>query len=109
MSSSDFWATKANQTPVNAIYRQRVNYNARLTGGWQSMGLAGVFDCAHAIDPGDLGVWGADELSRGYGGGGFATVLNGSVASVRLGASGANGRRRSRLSARFVRRFRALS
>jgi hypothetical protein len=90
--STDHWATKVNQTPVNAVYEAaRVAFNARLLTEWRGIGFAGMFDSGHAIDPGDTGVWGADEISHGYGGGGFATVLNGTVASVRLGASGANG------------------
>jgi hypothetical protein len=91
-TSSDSWVTAINQTPVNAEYElARVAFNAKLLGGWPAMGLASVFDCAHAIDAGDRGVWGADGLSAGYGGGGFAATMNGSVASVRLGAMGPNG------------------
>ena len=91
-TSSDSWVTAKNQVPVNAAFeRTRVAFNARLMGRWRAMGFAGMFDGAHAIDPGDRGVWGVDDLSPGYGGGGFASMVNGSVAGVRLGVMGPNG------------------
>jgi len=90
--STDFWTSEAKQTPVNAVFEAaRVEFNARLMSGWRAMGFAGAFDSGHAIDPSDRGVWATDGLSHGYGGGGFSVIANGSVAAVRLGASGANG------------------
>jgi len=86
--SSDSWRTEANQRPVNSRYElARLQYNASMMQGWKAWGFRGMFDCAHAIDPHDRGIWPADNASAGFGGGGFATIDRGAVVAVRPGAT----------------------
>jgi hypothetical protein len=85
-TSTDGFITAQNQTIVSAaVENVRVPYNAWLRGGFASIGLSGVFDVAHAIDPTDSGLWGFDpQASRAVANScsGFATLANGAVASV---------------------------
>lgn len=85
-TSTDAWATTANQTVANAgIEAQRLLYNAWLRTNWQSLGLSGIFDWARVVDPTDSGKWNVDGTA-GTRGEGFATISGGAVASVAVGA-----------------------
>lgn len=81
-TSTDSWATVANQAvssaPQEAI---RVAYNAWLRANYTSLGLAGVFDWAHAVDPNDTGLWPADG-SAGRNAVGAATLTANTVTAV---------------------------
>lgn len=87
--SRDSWVTREGQTVVDAGQeRQRIRYNALLQSHGKSIGLSDVFDCAHAIDPHDSGLWNVDDVSPGHGGGGFASIAQGRVTAVSLGSDG---------------------
>jgi hypothetical protein len=85
-TSIDGWMTASGQTPVSAaVEAVRVPYNAWLRANYASVGLSGVFDPAHAVDPNDRGIWGADPnigFAVGTPCAGFATLSNGGIASV---------------------------
>jgi lysophospholipase L1-like esterase len=61
-SSTDSWATVANQTPQNSGYEaQRIIYNADIRANYASWGLAGVIDVsAYCEDATVAGKWRAD-------------------------------------------------
>lgn len=82
-TSSDGWATVANQTAA-ATEAKRQQYNAWLMTNWASLGLQGVMDWAHAVDPGDIGKWSADGTVYN-GARGFATVTNGVITACAQG------------------------
>jgi len=87
--SRDLWVTREGQTVVDTGQeKNRLHYNALLLTHGRSIGLSDVFDCAHAIDPHDSGLWNVDELSPGHGGGGFASIAQGRVTAVSLGSDG---------------------
>lgn len=65
-TSTDSWATLANQTVANAGYEAvRLAYNADLRANWASYGLAGVIDLAASVESGGAsapsGKWRVDN------------------------------------------------
>jgi lysophospholipase L1-like esterase len=82
--STDNWATTENQT-IHVPHQElvRLKYNAWLRQNWPAIGLSGIFDWAHAVDPHDTGLWLADG-TRGNASLGVATLGNDSIASVAL-------------------------
>ena len=93
-TSTDAWLTIGNQTlasvPNEAI---RQTYNATLLANYASMGLAGVFDLGHAIDPQDTGKWPCDPGAPAVTalGRGFPTMLNQGIQSVTFAVYASNG------------------
>lgn len=81
-TSTDNWATTVNQT-TDASESNRLAYNAWLRASFGSIGLTGIFDWAHVVDPSDTGKWNADGTA-GASGYGVATLSGGTVASVAL-------------------------
>jgi hypothetical protein len=80
-SSTDTWATAANQT-VSASEAVRQTYNTWLRANWRAIGMAGIFDAARAVDPTDSGKWGVDSGFSGTRLRGVATLTAGAIASV---------------------------
>jgi hypothetical protein len=81
-TSSDSWATTANQTVASApVEAQRLIYNQLIRDNWRSYGLSGYFDVARVVDPTDSGKWNADGTA-GNQSAGIATLSSGTVASV---------------------------
>lgn len=83
-TSTDGWITTVNQTvgnvPAEAV---RQTYNSWLRANWQTIGLSGYFDVAHAVDPTDSGKWSVDAgAGPGTAASGFATLSGGAIASV---------------------------
>jgi hypothetical protein len=85
-TSTDGWLTAQNQTPASLpVENVRIPYNIWLRSNWASIGLTGIFDVAHAVDPGDTGKWGFDPggtIPVTSSCSGFATLSNGAIASV---------------------------
>lgn len=81
-TSTDLWATTANQTiQSTGAETDRVALNAWLRANYSAIGMSGLIDAAHAIDPTDSGKWSTDGAGDG-GAIGFATLTSGSVSSV---------------------------
>lgn len=81
-TSSDSWATTANQTVASAPQEaQRVAYNTWLRANWKSIGLSGIFDVAWAVDPTDTGKWGADGTA-GERAIGVATLTGNAITAI---------------------------
>ncbi len=84
--STDGWISTQNQrllTPQSEPARRA--YNDWLRTHWRGLGLAGVFDIAHALDPHDSGLWSFDEGTAAAprnAAAGFATVAGGRVNEV---------------------------
>lgn len=90
-TSTDNWATTANQTLVSAPYEaQRLIYNAWIRANWQSLGLSGYFDFAHAVDPTDSGKWSVDGTA-GMNGVGFCTLTGGATTACDIATWNLNG------------------
>ena len=85
-TSSDGWLTATNQTLVSsAVETVRQGYNTWMRTNWQSLGLSGYFDLAHAVDPTDSGKWSFDSgaaYAVSAPGAGDATLSNGVVQSI---------------------------
>lgn len=83
-TSSDAWATSGNQAVQNAGQDvNRLAYNAFLRSSYASVGLSGVFDWAHVVDPGDTGIWLADGTA-GKSAVGVPTLTGTALTSVAL-------------------------
>lgn len=82
-TSSDTWATTANQTVSSPQEVIRLAYNTLVRDNWQSYGLSGIFDFARAVDPSDTGKWGADSVA-GKGCFGVATLAANTITAVAL-------------------------
>lgn len=81
-TSSDNWATAANQTVASAAREiNRMEWNSWLRANWRALGLSFLLDWAHAMDPGDTGKWLVDGTAAN-GASGWPTLANGVVASV---------------------------
>jgi len=90
-TSTDGWATRANQTIVNATAEAlRIGFNAWIRANYASLGLTGYLDFAHAVDPTDSGVWNADGTA-GTSGAGFCTVSAGAVSACDLAVYNSGG------------------
>jgi hypothetical protein len=83
-TSTDAFLTVINQS-VSSVPQEAVRqtYNAWLRANWASIGLSGIFDTAHAVDPGDTGVWPADGTT-GRSANGVATLTGGAISSVAM-------------------------
>ncbi len=81
--STDQYTTVRNQQTHHPDHeRARLAYNTWLRQNAQAVGLAGIFDWAHAVDPLDTGVWPAYG-NGGHGAVGVATLSDGHIAHVR--------------------------
>ncbi len=88
-TSRDQWVTRDGQTTV-AWNANRLRYNHWLRGGWQSIGLSGIFDFAGAVESQAASYWNVDDTSSGYGAGGYPTLRNGEVAEAVIGLRAGN-------------------
>lgn len=81
-TSTDGWATTANQTVASsAAETVRVQFNAWIRANYISLGLSGYLDNAHAVDPTDSGLWSADG-TPGTGAAAFCTLTSGAVSAA---------------------------
>lgn len=84
--SADGWSGAKGQRLRNPKAEPvRVAYNDWLRGHWRELGLSGIFDIAHAIDPRDSGLWWYDGGLVGAPrrvAAGFATLAGGGVSAV---------------------------
>lgn len=87
-TSTDFFLTAANQTITSAGVNDavRLAYNAWIRANYASLGMQGVIDIAHAVDPTDSSKWGFDASGASTNGAantrGIPTMSGGTVASV---------------------------
>jgi lysophospholipase L1-like esterase len=81
--STDKFATVQNQLPYHPDHEAvRLAHNAWLRRNWQRLGLSGIFDWAHAVDPLDSGIWPAHGGCGNYAVG-VPTLADGTIAGVR--------------------------
>lgn len=87
-TSTDGWITAVNQTVVTSGNREvdRIAFNAWLRANWQSLGLSGLYEWAHAVDPTDSGKWSYDATGTGRSAQGFAALTTGAVSSAIMGS-----------------------
>jgi hypothetical protein len=94
-SSTDGWISAANQTLVSTSNEAtRQSYNAWLRSNWSRVGLAGFFDLAHAVDPGDTGKWSFDAgttVAGAANAAGFPTLTSGVVTGINLASYAGTG------------------
>lgn len=91
-TSTDGWATTANQTVADpAAESVRVAFNAWIRANWASLGLSGYLDNAWAIDPSDTGLWSADGTT-GTGAAAFCTLTGGVVTAASVAVYQQNGK-----------------
>jgi hypothetical protein len=83
-TSTDNWATTANQKLVNpAPEAVRQEFNGWIRENYRALGLSGYLDFAHAVDPGDSGLWNVDGVA-GAGAAGFCSLAAGKVSACNL-------------------------
>jgi hypothetical protein len=83
--SADGWLTQAGQSiydPGVEVARRR--YNDWLRAHARSVGLTGIFDLGHAVDPRDTGLWESDPdgIVPDVVGAGFASVAHGRLSGI---------------------------
>ena len=91
-TSTDGWTSTANQT-VDSTETRRQEFNSWLLANWSGLGLTGLLDWAHVIDPTDSGKWGFDTGLSGStqnGAAPFATMSGRAIGSVARAAYNGN-------------------
>lgn len=83
-TSTDSWATTANQTISSAGAEALMqSFNTWIRANFASLGLTGILEMRHAVDLTDSGKWSVDGVA-GSQGAGFCTLTGGAVTAVNL-------------------------